>query len=605
MQEIKEFLKSIHPFDILDDEDLNFLAKNTDVGYYRENSEIIKPKELPKAFYIVLKGSIKEINSDNEVIDFYNEKDFFDLKSLLNSAKNSFIATTDTITYEIEKSAFLEIFNKNREFKNFFLLDISQKIEKLKELKNISELGEFLSVKIEDIIINPPLIVDGKTSIYDVVKMMEEKKVQIAIVKKSDSNYIFGVFTDKDLRKAVLKRLNYGQKIEDIANFPAVAIEKNEFLFNALLKMTSKNIKHLVITENEKIIGTLEITDILSYFSNQSYIIIKNIESSKNIEELKSVSNSFINVAKVMFHKGIKIRYLSKLMDELHTRLYKKVFALSFDTDTIKNSNLIALGSEGRGEQTIRTDQDNALIVDDIYWEKNKDNILKKAQKFTENLLYLGYPKCPGNIMVSNPYWCKGYKEFKETVLDWITNPTEEKLIYISVFLDAKAINENSKNLENLKELIYDRVSDNFSFLSHLAKPILSFETPINFFNMLLADKKNRVDLKKGGIFPIVHGARVLSLQFKIEKTNTVERIKEISNLNIIDKNFATNLIEAYDSLQNFRLKNALESNSSNINETNLDKLSKIEKDLLKDSFKIVEEFKKFIKYHFRLDMVT
>ncbi len=595
----------MHPFDFLDEKTLNLIAAHTDIGYYKEGATLMNYSDSPQTFYVILKGIVKEINSDEEIVDIYYEKDCFDAKALLSQkVHNRFVADQETIVYEIGKEAFLEAINTSKEFKNYLLLGISHKLEKIKEQNQTKIIGEFLSAKISDTILNPPHLLPGDTTIYEAIKTLENTNSQILIIKKSDANYLYGVFTDKDLRKVILIGVAKDEHIEKIANFPAITIEYDDFLFNALLKMTNLGIKHLVVTQEENIIGTLEITEILSYFSNQTYLLAKNIENAQTIQELQKVSQRFFDVVKILYHKGIKIRHLAKLLDELHKKLYKKVFALTFDEETRKLSTLVVLGSEGRGEQLLRTDQDNALILDDsLEYAKLQET----TTNFTNALIALGYPKCPGNIMLSNPYWCKSETAFKESILDWIENPNEKHLMYLSIFLDTKAIDGDEKRLRSLKNILYDRVSDNISYLANLAKPIFSFDTPLGLFNTLRTDKSNRIDLKKGGIFPIVHGSRILALQYRIEETNTVKRIKEINKLNILDTEFAKDLVEAYDTLQSFRLKASLESiekGGAATNEIQIDSLSKIERDLLKDSFKIVDKFKSFIKYHYRLDMV-
>ncbi len=605
MKELKEFLHQVHPFDFLDEKTLNLIAAHTDIGYYKEGATLMNYSDSPQTFYVILKGIVKEINSDEEIVDIYYEKDCFDAKALLSQkVHNRFVADQETIVYEIGKEAFLEAINTSKEFKNYLLLGISHKLEKIKEQNQTKIIGEFLSAKISDTILNPPHLLPGDTTIYEAIKTLENTNSQILIIKKSDANYLYGVFTDKDLRKVILIGVAKDEHIEKIANFPAITIEYDDFLFNALLKMTNLGIKHLVVTQEENIIGTLEITEILSYFSNQTYLLAKNIENAQTIQELQKVSQRFFDVVKILYHKGIKIRHLAKLLDELHKKLYKKVFALTFDEETRKLSTLVVLGSEGRGEQLLRTDQDNALILDDsLEYAKLQET----TTNFTNALIALGYPKCPGNIMLSNPYWCKSETAFKESILDWIENPNEKHLMYLSIFLDTKAIDGDEKRLRSLKNILYDRVSDNISYLANLAKPIFSFDTPLGLFNTLRTDKSNRIDLKKGGIFPIVHGSRILALQYRIEETNTVKRIKEINKLNILDTEFAKDLVEAYDTLQSFRLKASLESiekGGAATNEIQIDSLSKIERDLLKDSFKIVDKFKSFIKYHYRLDMV-
>ncbi len=601
MEEIKEFLKSIHPFDTLSSDLLDKIASSTQIGYYKENSVLIDYGDSADFYYIILKGVVKEIDKDEEMVDIYKDFEGFDAKTLIDQkSENRFETIEETITYEIKKEAFLEAINSSKDFKNYFLLGISHKLQKIKEQNRTKTISEFLSAKIEDTILNRAHIIDSNSSIFKAIKIMEDKKTQILIIRKSKN---YGVFTDKDLRKAILKNIAVTEPIEKLASFPAITINYDEFLFNALLKMTNHGIKHLVVTKENNIIGTLEITEVLSFFSNQSYLISKNLENVQTLDELKKLSERFFDMVKILYHKGIKIRYLSRLMDELHQKLYRKVFELIFND--CNDCVLIVLGSEGRGEQLLRTDQDNALIIRDGI---PKETILIQAKKFSEALVELGYPKCPGNIMISNPYWCKYETEFKEDILNWIENPCEEIFLKISIFLDAKSIYGKNDSLENLKNIIYERISDNFSYLSNMAKPILSFSTPLGFFNTFLTDKEKKVDLKKGGIFPIVHGARVLSLQFRIKETNTIQRIKEISRLNIIDREFSEDLIEAYETLQSFRLKASIENiekGGEATNEVKTEELTKIERDILKDSFKIVDKFKKFIKYHFRLDMVT
>lgn len=601
MEEIIELLKTVHPFDTLTKDSLEKIAHSTQIGYYKKNSIILDYDESVEFFYIILKGVVKEIDKDEIVVDVYKDLDSFDAKSLINKkSENRFETSEETICYEIKKEAFLEVLDTSTEFKNYFLLGISHKLQKIKEQNKTKIISEFLSAKIEDTILNKPNIVNYKTSIVESIKKLEESRAQILIVQKEN---IFGVFTDKDLRKVILKNIPSTDSIEKLASFPAVTIDYNDFLFNALLKMTNFGIKHLVVLKENSIVGTLEITDILSYFSNQAYLISKNIENANSLDELKIVSNRFYDMIKILYHKGIKVRYLAKLMDELHQKLYKKIFELIFGN--IKGCSLIVFGSEGRGEQILRTDQDNALIIEDFI---PKNIFEKKTIQFTNALIELGYPKCPGKNMVSNPYWRKHKSEYEAEILNWIENPTEENFLKLSIFIDAITVSGNDKNLEDLKEIIFDRVSDNFSFLANLAKATISFSTPLGFFNRFLTDNKNRVDIKKGGIFPIVHGARVLALQYRIKETNSIKRIKEISKLNIINKEFAIDLIEAFETFQNFRLKTSIKNIELGLEPTNeieIDELSKIEKDLLKDSFKIVDNFKKFIKYHFRLDIVT
>ncbi|BCD61770.1 CBS domain-containing protein [Nitratiruptor sp. YY08-26] len=585
MDEIKNFLSTICPFDILTPEEIDQLVAHTDIGYYQKGKEIVLNR-----FFIIFKGSVQEIQDDR--VEIYHEKDFFDIQALLGKKDAHFVALEETLLYEIDKESFLEVFHKNSTFKQYFFQTISQKIDKLKEQRSLSQVGELLSAKLEDIPLTPLCKVDASTPIKDAVKNMQH----LLLVQKGN---LEGVVTSSDLKKVILNAIDFNAPIESIATFPAVTIEYNDFLFNALLLMTSKNIKHLIVKKENLTIGSIEIGDLLSFFSNQSYLLARKIEQADSIEDLKNVTNKFIQMVDILYHKGIKTRYLAKLVSELNEKVYKKVYDLSFGID----GTFLLLGSQGRGEQLLRTDQDNAFIVND---PADKEITLKKAKEFIAALELLGYPRCKGNIMLNTPLWNKTFKEWEETILNWIEDPNETHLMYMSIFLDAKAVYGNHELLENLKKIIFNQVSDNAGFLAQMARPVMQFENPLNMFGFFR--KAHTIDLKKGGIFAVVHGARILALQYHIHNTNTVERLKEISNLGILEKSFVTNLIESYETLNSFRLRASLHNIQKGLDATNsidVTTLNKLERDILKESFKTIEKFKEFLSYHYKLSMVS
>jgi CBS domain-containing protein len=173
--------------------------------------------------------------------------------------------------------------------------------------------------------------------------------------------------------------------------------------------------------------------------------------------------------------------------------------------------------------------------------------------------------------------------------------------------LDAKALAGDELLLDELKNFLFSRFHARDDVLAHVAKAVLNFETPLSLFSGFLLEKNhnNKLDLKKGGIFALVHGIRTLSLQYEIKETNTIQRIKALNNMGVIDKTFATELIESFDTLSSIRLKAMLEAvDMQEANYINPRNLQKNQVDLLKDSFKIINKFKKFMIFHFHLNMV-
>ena len=345
------------------------------------------------------------------------------------------------------------------------------------------------------------------------------------------------------------------------------------------------------------------------FFASHTHSTSRLIEDANDMAELKSASEKFIRTIRVLYEKGMKVRHISKLISALNHKLFNKLFELTAPKVLLENSCLIIMGSEGRGEQILRTDQDNALILDNnILIEKEELEEFTKG--FTQNLLDFGYPLCDGNIMVSNPFWVKKVDDFKDTIFNWIHKPSAENFMNLAIFYDGTAVSGDAKLLDTLKEYLFDIANQSDSFYTFFAKPTLMFETPLGFFSDFVVDNdthKDELDLKKGGIFPIVHGVRSLALQKGIKGTNTVERLKELNKMQVLDDEFSKEIAEAFNYFLTLRLKFRLlkiDSRTELDNYINPLKLSTLERDLLKDSFKIVNKFKKFVTYHFKLNNI-
>jgi CBS domain-containing protein len=264
------------------------------------------------------------------------------------------------------------------------------------------------------------------------------------------------------------------------------------------------------------------------------------------------------------------------------------------------------MGSEGRGDQILRTDQDNGLILRDGVVA---EDLCGLCQAFTDALLSFGYPRCPGDVMVSNPAWAKPLAAFRDDLFSWVRAPDEAALMNIAIFYDAAPVTGDPALLADLKRYMFELIGDNAAFCAHFAKAIESFDVPLGVFSNIIVERgehKDQLDLKKGGIFPIVHGVRALALERRLTATNTVERIRQIADMGLMDQAFATDLIEAFGFLLGLRLearlhKLRLEQPLDNFLRPN--DLNKFERDLLKDSFVIINKFKELVRHHFRLKM--
>jgi len=598
----KQLLASMHPFDLLPARLIDTLMAQMDIAYYPRETVLIAPSVAAECLYIIIKGSVHEW-LEEELTNAYGAMDSFDADALIyGKTDKRFVVEEDLICYELPKQTFLDLIQDHSAFKHFYLEDFVSKHQQLKKIQQQNELTPFMVARVGDIYLHAPCVVAAETSIVDAVRKMEAMQ-SATIIVRNESGY--GVVTDTNLRRRVLLGdVPPEAEVGSIMSFPLLTIEKQDFLFNALLLFTSHNIKRIAVTDKGAIVGILKQLDLLSFFANHSYLVAMQIDKAESVEALQSIGGDMVHLIRSLHSKGVRVRYISKLVNALNVKVYRKVFELSVAEEDRNACALIVMGSEGRREQILRTDQDNGLIVR----EGSGKDFAQEAARLSAHLKTLGFPECPGSVMVTNPLWRRSLAGYKALIDGWVDSMDEAALQSLNIFLDAQCVAGDALLLEEAKDYLFARFEGRDDVLAHMAKAALSFDTPLSLFSGLVVERSrhNSIDLKKGGIFAIVHGVRVLALQKKIRETNTFERIKQLNNAGLFDKSFATELMEAYDTLLSIRLRARLShpGGIGAVNDVEPGKLDKIERDLLKDSFKIVNSFKKLLTYHFHLNMV-
>jgi len=595
------FLKSIHPFELLTPRELTKAVSSMDIAYYRKDTTLISPEKLSDFLYLIVKGEVGEYHKD-ELVKVYNNSNTFDADSLIyEKTEDTFIVLEELICFEMKKEDFKKLLDSNTEFKNYYIKDLANRIQSVKQKEYSTQMSGFMIARVTDSYLHEPCIVGANKSIMDALKEMEELKTNCILVS---NNGELGIVTDSVLRRHILYE-NYDKfgPIGPIALSPIITIEHDDFLFNALLSFTKNSIKRIVVTKGDRVIGILEQLDLLSYFANHTYLVAVQIKKANSIDELKLASKDFINIIKKLHAKGTKVEYIAKLISELNEKIYEKLYEMIVPESLAKKACLIVMGSEGRKEQMLKTDQDNAIII-----ENGTDEAVYKEymEKFTKTLIDFGFPRCKGNIMVSNKYWRKNLDSYKNEIDRWLEAPSGDDYMHLAIFFDAICVAGNQKLLSKLKNMIFEKVKDRSVFMANFAKAALLFETPIGMFTNLIS-KDNRIDVKKGGIFPIVQGIRSMALENGIQATNTNSRMRKLKKLKLIDTSFCDAIEEAFDTLLNLRLQERLRyfgHEDEADNRIDIENLNLLELELLKDSFKIINKFKDFLSHHFKLSMV-
>ena len=609
IHEAKNFIQSIHPFEKLSKNELEIFAKNLDIIYLKKDEIIQTKSQKPEFLYFIIKGLVQE-KSDDEVNTLHTSNDIFDAMSLLEDySKHDYITAEETICYILPRNVFIKVLRENKDLESYFFQSISQKLNNNIHNEKNKELSNIMLASVKDATIHKSVIVPFRTSIYEAAKIIKREKVPTLLLEDENKNMF--IVTDSDFReKVILNRMSYEEEVGKISNSGLIYVYENDYLFNAQLIMAKHSIKRLVVkNDKNEIIGIIDQISLSSFFATNTFSVSNEIDKADTVEELKSASKSFIKIIKSLNAKGVKIDFISNLISQLNKRVLDKLFHILAPVELISNSALLVMGSEGRREQVLKTDQDNALIISDSC-TLSKIEIEEFTKKYIDTLVDFGYPRCDGNIMISNPYWCRSQKEFKDLIFSWITSPTAESFMNLAIFYDALCVSGNKELLKELKEYIFKIGSTSQTFYMHFAKVIMDFSVPLGFFDGFVLDNinekhSNEIDIKKGGIFILVQGIRSLSLEHKLFKTNTIKRIKALEKIGVLEDEFSKELIEAFNFLSTIKLQSGLDKldQARHINNyINPKNLNTMQKDLLKDSFKIVNKLKKKLELHYKLN---
>jgi CBS domain-containing protein len=371
--------------------------------------------------------------------------------------------------------------------------------------------------------------------------------------------------------------------------------------------MVRYSVHRVIVMDHGKPIGTLEQVDLLSFIANSSSLVVQKILQAKKLDDLKEAAEQITNLISLLHRNGTKVAMIARLVQELNAKLFEKTWSLIASPELQANSCLFVMGSEGRGEQILKTDQDNGLIINDRF--SYGPEVTQVCERFSAALIEFGYPECPGKIMVNNPAWRKTETDFTETTKQWLLEPTPDSLMNLAIFLDSHAISGDASLLQNVKQNLFKLVTDNQFLLARFAAAIESFHSEVGWWNRLLTlggeSSENRINLKKAGIFAITHGVRALALENHIWVNSTAERVRDLIQMHKIPADLGNEVVESLHLLMELRLKSGiaeLETGKPVSGEIDLDRLSTLERDLLKDALSVVKRFKQYLRQHFHLE---
>jgi len=455
---------------------------------------------------------------------------------------------------------------------------------------------EFLQfIKIGDIIRRRLVSVSPDATLKDVARIMNERGVSYVFVSGKDER---GILTEGDLKRVIAFNIPTDKPVREVMSKNLITIGIEKTLWDAVVLFFKNRIRHLPVREGEKIVDVLTINDVVYFASRIPFYFIDEIKRANSLDELAdlySKLNRYI-IEFVTRDEYINPINMGKIISYINDEIIRKVVELSL-AEVGKppcRFSLFVTGSEGRLEQLIKTDQDNAMI-----YEKNehRDFFLQLGEVVHSNLLKIGFPDCKGGYTVGNDQWVKSVEDWIEDVKFWGSYLYPENVLNVSIFVDMRHVCGDVSLFNVVQTHLYNLAENRPLFISVL-EDALRFKPPVGFGGRIT---KDRIDIKKHGISPIVMPVKALSFGYKIRAKNTVERIEELAKKGVISEELAKNLIASYAFLKRIHLITQVEGAKKGkiSNEINLKELPKVRADFIKDTLKSIADFHKKVELRF------
>ena len=443
---------SASPFDCLTSEERQLVRQSVNVGYYPAGEVLLAPNMQPTHLFILIKGHVVQWDGE-ERVSTYGPDDCFDGRALLaGKVSDRFVAAEEVVAYELRQQAVTELIASNAGFGALLFSDLGQRLSALSQRQDQHQLQALTLARVDEAYLRPAREVDARDDIVSVARILHMERTHNVLVRDSRGDPPrLGIFTVAKLAQAILDGRPLNQlPVGDLADYPLLTVQRSDQIGDAMTLMLSQRAHRVVVLDGERIVGVLESLDLFSFLSNHSHLISAQIEQAQDLEGLSRAAEQITRMISLMQRNGMRVALIARLVQQLNAQLFERAWQLIAPAELVANSCLFVMGSEGRGEQLLKTDQDNGLILRDGYMPPADLDAI--CARFSQALASFGYPECPGRIMVSNPDWRAPLAEFSRQVREWLILPDPDSLMKLAIFMDAHAVCGDAGLLRQARE---------------------------------------------------------------------------------------------------------------------------------------------------------
>ncbi|MEC8926609.1 MAG: DUF294 nucleotidyltransferase-like domain-containing protein [Pseudomonadota bacterium] len=608
--EILNFIKQYAPFTILPEAELQTISQQIEVGYFQKGDQVLDYNQPISDLHVIRSGAIETYKRNGELFNRLSAGGFFGEAGLLRKGRVRYPvkALEDSLIYYVPGALFNRLYDEYDAFADAVEVEEHQRVNLA--VREREQRNDLFIETVETLLSRQPVIIESDASIVEAAQKMTDEQVSSLLICGDNPDDVLGIITDKDLRKRVLAvERAPSDPVRDVMSSNLVYIEHNQRIFEAMLTMLRTNLHHLPVLKKQRLIGVIALSDVVRHESKSSLYVVSSIFKQNTFEELaqlkESVEASFVRLV----NEDANSRMIGSAMATIGRSFKQRLLELAeieLGPPPIPYC-FLALGSMARDEQSIVTDQDNALVLHDDFNPKEHDAYFKALAKFVSDGLHeCGYTYCTGGIMATNNQWRQPLRVWKKYFTDWIDNPSPERLLHSSIFFDLDGVWGEFSFAKQLNELIRVKAKNNKRFLGSMARNALSRTPPLGFFKDFVMEKdgkhRDSINTKRRGTAPVADLIRVHALAVGSTQRNSFARLEDIMEANILPKGRGPDLRDALELISMVRIRHqaiALTEGDTPDNNVAPEQLSDFERKNLKDAFQILSNAQKYLRYRY------
>ena len=617
----REFLRRYAPFNQMNDAAFAFLIPRLKLAYFAKDAKILSRQEGAASQLHIIQRGLVGSHPDNvqaEPDPTLGPGELFPVGALSagGAATKIFHAVEDTFCYLLSRDDFLELRNLSPPFERYCTHAITETLKQslatlYGQYSQRAADEQTLTRTVGELVRREPVAAAATAPIREALERMAEAKVRTIIVQDGDGSPI-GMFTLVDLlRRVVLPGRPLTAPLSEVMSSPIVTLSASATAHEALHVMAERAVRQLVIVDGDRLLGAVNERDLFALQRVSMRQVIEGLRGAGSLQELRRAADDIRRLSRNLLAQGVGAEPLTRTIASLNDLLTRRAIELVLARHDVSDTVWcwLALGSEGRSEQTFATDQDNALVfeaADATEAQRRRPALLAFSAEINAALDALGFPLCAGKVMASNAEVCLSVDEWKAKFLDWIREPTPQALLSANIVFDFRPLFGDTTLADALRGWLFGYTQENRIFLRLMVQNALEIEPPLGIIRAFATDDdsahKGTLDLKTRGTRLFVDAARVFALAHGISDTGTAARLRIAGNrLRVEDRHVAAT-IEAFHFLQLLRLRQQdLADDHDRANRIDPDALNEVEQRMLKEAFRQAKQLQRRLRESYQL----